>query len=111
MRRRVLTTAMTLLATSMALAQRLPDIPAPTDVAAPPAEAVKSPSGLASTIVTAGTGTENPQESDFVTVHYTGWTSEGRLFDSSRARGMPNMFALDRVMAGWRECVVMMTIG
>ena len=109
--RRVFATAMALLATSMALGQKLPDIPAPSDVGAPPAEAVKSPSGLISKIVTPGTGTERPQETDFVTVHYTGWTSEGRLFDSSHARGMPNMFALNRVMAGWRECVLSMTIG
>jgi peptidylprolyl isomerase len=109
--RRLLTTAMALLAASMALAQRLPDIPAPLDVAAPPADAVKSPSGLVSKIVTPGAGTDKPQETDFVTVHYTGWTSEGRLFDSSHARAMPNMFALNRVMAGWRECVLMMTVG
>ena len=109
--RRLLTTAMALLATSMALAQKLPDIPAPADVAAPPAEAVRRPSGLVSKIVTPGTGTEQPQETDFVTVHYTGWTSDGRLFDSSHARGIPNMFALNRVMAGWRECVLLMTVG
>ena len=102
---------MALLATSIALAQRPPDIPAPADVAAPPVEAVKSSSGLASKIVNPGNGTEKPQETDFVTVHYTGWTSEGRLFDSSHALGMPNMFALNRVMAGWRECVLMMTVG
>ena len=108
---RRLLSAMALLAASTALAQKLPDIPAPADVATPPAEAAKSPSGLASKIVTPGTGTEQPQETDFVTVHYTGWTSEGRLFDSSRARGMPNLFALNRVMAGWRECVLMMTVG
>ena len=41
----------------------------------------------------------------------TGWTSEGQLFDSSHARSMPSMFALNRVMAGWRECVLMMTVG
>jgi len=102
---------MALLATSIAFAQRPPDTPAPADVAAPPVEAVKSSSGLVSKIVTPGNGTEKPQETDFVTVHYTGWTSEGRLFDSSRARGMPNIFALNRVMAGWRECVLMMTVG
>ena len=95
----------------MASAQRLPDIPAPADIAAPPAEAVRSPSGLVSRIVTPGTGTETPQDTDFVTVDYTGWTSEGRLFDSSHARGMPSLFALNRVMAGWRECVLMMTLG
>jgi peptidylprolyl isomerase len=102
---------MALLATSIAFAQQRPDIPAPPDVAAAPVEAVKTPSGLASRIVTPGIGTEKPQETDFVTVHYTGWTSEGRLFDSSHARGTPNMFALNRVMAGWRECVLMMTVG
>jgi FKBP-type peptidyl-prolyl cis-trans isomerase len=109
--RRLLTTVMALLAASMTSAQQLPDIPAPSDVVAPPVEAVRSPSGLVSRIVTPGTGTEKPQETDFVTVHYTGWTSEGRPFDSSRARGMPSMFALNRVMAGWRECVLMMTAG
>jgi len=109
--RRFLTSAIALLTTSIAFAQRPSDMPAPADVAAPPVEAVKSSSGLVSKIVTPGNGTEKPQETDFVTVHYTGWTSEGRLFDSSRARGMPNMFALNRVMAGWRECVLMMTVG
>src|SRR5262245_21018573 len=101
--------AVALLAASIASAQRLPDIPAPADVAAPPEEAVRCPSGLVSRIVTPGTGKEKPQEADFVTVHYTGWTSEGRLFDSSHARSMPNTFALNRVMAGWRECVLLMT--
>src|SRR5204863_6192474 len=91
--RRLLTAAVALVATSVASAQRLPDIPAPADLTAPPAEAVRSPSGLVSRIVTPGTGTETPQETDFVTVHYAGWTSEGRLFDSSHARGMPSMFA------------------
>jgi FKBP-type peptidyl-prolyl cis-trans isomerase len=109
--RRFLTSAAALLAASMASAQQLPDIPAPADVAAPPVEAVKTLSGLASRIVTPGTGTEKPQETDFVTAHYSGWTSEGRLFDSSHARSMPSMFALNRVMAGWRECVLMMTVG
>ena len=110
MTRRFLATVVMLLA-SVASAQRLPDLPAPADVAGPPAEALKSASGLVSRIVTPGSGTETPQETDFVTVHYTGWTSEGRLFDSSHARGVPSLFALNRVMAGWRECVLMMKVG
>jgi len=109
--RRFLTTALALLVVSVASAQRLPDRPAPPDVAVPPAEALTSPSGLVSRIVSPGTGTETPRETDFVTVHYTGWTSEGRLFDSSYARSMPSLFALNRVMAGWRECVLMMRVG
>src|SRR5262245_17889882 len=82
-RRRFFTPAVALFAAAVASAQRRPDLPAPADLAAPPAEALRSPSGLISRIVTPGTGTEAPQESDFVTVHYTGWTSEGRFFDSS----------------------------
>jgi peptidylprolyl isomerase len=103
--------AMALAATAVASAQRLPDIPAPPDVAAPPAEAVKSPSGLVSRIVTPGSGAGTPHDTDFVTVHYSGWTSEGALFDSSYARSMPSMFALNRVMPGWRECVGLMKVG
>jgi FKBP-type peptidyl-prolyl cis-trans isomerase len=87
------------------------DKPAPTDLAAPPADADKSSSGLTSRIVTAGGGTERPMETDVVTVHYTGWSADGKMFDSSHARGTPSMFPLNRVMAGWRECVLLMTVG
>jgi peptidylprolyl isomerase len=84
----------------------------PPDVAQPPADAVKSQSGLASKVVQAGTRDEKPESTDIVTVHYTGWVaSDGRMFDSSVARGMPSSFPLDRVMAGWRECVQLMTVG
>jgi peptidylprolyl isomerase len=87
------------------------DVPAPADVAAPPADAAKSASGLTSRTVTPGSGAEKPMETDVVTVHYTGWTTEGKMFDSSYARGTPSMFPLNRVMAGWRECVLLMTVG
>jgi peptidylprolyl isomerase len=50
-------------------------------------------------------------DTDVITVHYTGWTTEGKMFDSSYARGTPSMFPLNRVMAGWRECVLLMTVG
>ena len=84
----------------------------PSDVAAPPPDAVKSDTGLASTVLMPGTGTEKPQATDLVTVHYTGWVaSDGRMFDSSVARGNPSTFPLDRVMAGWRECVQLMVVG
>jgi FKBP-type peptidyl-prolyl cis-trans isomerase len=84
---------------------------APPDVAAPPPDAVKTDSGLASKVVTPGTTTERAQPTDLVTVHYTGWTTDGNMFDSSHARDMPSSFPLDRVMAGWRECVSLMVIG
>ncbi|MBI4886186.1 MAG: FKBP-type peptidyl-prolyl cis-trans isomerase [Acidobacteria bacterium] len=86
-------------------------IPAPPDVAAPPADAAKTASGLVSRIVTPGSGSEKPTDTDVVTVQYTGWTAEGTMFDSSRARSAPSMFPLNRVMAGWRECVQLMSVG
>lgn len=86
-------------------------LPAPADVAAPPADAVKGASGLTSRMVTQGTSTEQPAPTDVVTVHYTGWTAEGTMFDSSRSRGVPSMFPLNRSLLGWRECVQLMTIG
>jgi peptidylprolyl isomerase len=88
-----------------------PDPPVPPDVAAPPDDAVKTASGLASKVLTPGTGDQKPEATDYVTVHYAGWAADGRLFDSSYRRGNPSMFPLNRSMAGWRECVQLMTIG
>jgi peptidylprolyl isomerase len=86
-------------------------IPAPPDVAAPPADAAKTPTGLASKVITPGSGTQKPGPTDLVTVHYTGWTTDGKMFDSSRTRNAPASFPLDRVIAGWRECVGLMVVG
>ena len=86
-------------------------IPAPADVAAPPADAERTSTGLASKVLTAGTGTAHPSERDRVTVHYTGWTTDGNMFDSSRQRGEPATFPLNGVIAGWTEGVQLMTVG
>ena len=44
-------------------------------------------------------------------VHYTGWTTDGKAFDSSVARGKPATFPLNRVIAGWTEGLQLMTVG
>jgi peptidylprolyl isomerase len=92
-------------------AQSSRSIPAPPDVAAPPANATKTASGLASRVVKPGTGKEHPARTDMVTVNYTGWTTDGKMFDSSIARGEPATFPLDKVIAGWTEGVQLMVAG
>lgn len=99
-----------LLATS-AWAQDTKLIPAPADLGAPPNDAVKSSTGLISKVIKPGSSTEKPIGTDVVTVNYTGWRSDGMMFDSSVARGNASTFPLDRVMAGWKECVTQMVIG
>jgi len=86
-------------------------IPAPPDVAAPPADAKKTASGLASKVLTPGTGKEHPGPTDKVKVHYTGWTKSGQMFDSSVTRGEPITFPLNGVIPGWTEGVQLMVVG
>jgi FKBP-type peptidyl-prolyl cis-trans isomerase len=87
------------------------DIPAPPDVKAPPADAEKTPSGLASKVLKPGTGKDKPSAADNVEVHYTGWTTDGRMFDSSVKRGAPARFPLGNVIKGWTEGLQLMTVG
>lgn len=84
---------------------------APADVAAPPEGAEKSSSGLAFRVLRTGTGTVHPHSRDKVTVHYTGWMTNGKMFDSSVVRGEPATFQLDQVIAGWTEGVQQMVVG
>jgi peptidylprolyl isomerase len=81
------------------------------DVAAPPYDARKTKSGLASKVITPGTGKTHPAATSRVTVHYTGWTTDGKMFDSSVARGAPSSFPLNQVIEGWTEGLQLMVIG
>lgn len=83
----------------------------PDDVAAPPADAEKTASGLASKVLQKGTGTKHPTAESMVEVHYSGWTTDGKMFDSSVTRGQPARFPLGRVIAGWTEGVQLMVEG
>ena len=86
-------------------------LPAPADVAAAPADAEKTPSGLASKVIQKGTGTAHPAARDTVKVHYTGWMTDGKMFDSSVVRGQPAEFPLDKVIKGWTEGLQLMVEG
>lgn len=83
----------------------------PNDVAAAPADAKTTASGLASKLLMEGTGDTHPKAADTVTVHYSGWTTNGKLFDSSVKRGQPASFPLNGVIAGWTEGLQLMVTG
>lgn len=87
------------------------DIPAPPDVAAPPKDATVMASGLAFRVLQAGTGSTSPREHDEVVVHYTGWTTDGTMFDSSVKRGNPATFVPTKLIAGWRQGIPLMVVG
>ena len=88
-----------------------PQIPPPPDVAAAPADAAKTPSGLATKVVAPGTGKDHPAPTDKVKVHYTGWTKDGKMFDSSIPRGEPTEFGVTEVIKGWTEGLQLMVKG
>jgi peptidylprolyl isomerase len=103
------------LALSVAVTATQPSPPqapaAPADVAAPPTDAQKTASGLSTKVLEKGTGTERPDAQEMVVVHYTGWTTDGKMFDSSVARGKPNTFSVGSLIKGFTEGLQLMTVG
>lgn len=86
-------------------------IPAPPDVAAPPADASRTASGLASKVLKPGTGTQHPGPTSRVRVHYTGWTTNGEMFDSTYARGEPATIPIADAVSGFRQGLQLMVEG
>jgi peptidylprolyl isomerase len=74
-------------------------------------EVVTTPSGLQYVDEVVGTGPTPPSPTTCVTVHYTGWTTDGAQFDSSVDRGQPIAFSLAGVIDGWTEGVGSMNEG
>lgn len=69
-----------------------------------------TPSGLQHHRAKAARG-PHPAPGATVTIHYVGRFIDGRVFDSSRERGEPATFPLDRLIKGWQEGVPMMRVG
>jgi FKBP-type peptidyl-prolyl cis-trans isomerase len=55
--------------------------------------------------------TAHPQAWDSVSVNYTGWTTDGKMFDTSAAQGEPVTLELDKVIKGWTEGLQRMVEG
>jgi FKBP-type peptidyl-prolyl cis-trans isomerase len=84
---------------------------APPDVAMPPSDAEMLPSGLVSKVLRAGTGTLHPTHESSIQVHYTGWTTDGTMFDSSLMRRSPEFLRMADVIRGWVEGIQLMVAG
>ena len=110
MKKKMLLTLLAALALTLSTFATEP-IPAPADVAAPPENSEWTDSGLASKVLQKGTGTVHPGPTDRVEVHYTGWTTDGKMFDSSVVRGKTSSFGLNQVIAGWTEGLQLMVAG
>ncbi|MBL8193708.1 MAG: FKBP-type peptidyl-prolyl cis-trans isomerase [Blastocatellia bacterium] len=75
-------------------------------------ETVTTPSGLQYVDLVVGSGA-SPQFAQTVSVHYTGWLTDGKKFDSSVDRGQPFQFQIGvgMVIKGWDEGVMTMKVG
>ena len=87
-------------------------VPAPKDVRQPPKKgATSTMAGVKYRVLKAGTGKDNPKISSQVTIHYTGWTTVGRMFDSTMKTGEPATFGLSGLIDGWKDVIQYMVVG
>jgi|SRR5271169_3887340 len=102
-------TAVFMLAQSTAKKSTTPDTSAPTKVTG---DGVKTASGLVYWDIRVGNG-EVAKEGSRVRVHYTGWLTTGKKFDSSVDAGTPFDFRIGNgdVIKGWEEGVAGMRVG
>jgi FKBP-type peptidyl-prolyl cis-trans isomerase len=88
-----------------------PPPPTPPDVAKPPGDAKKTEKGVFYKVLKTGKGGPKPTPDDSVRVNYTGWNTDGRMFDSSVIKGEPAEFNLRGVIAGWTDAIPLMSVG
>ena len=95
---------------TVALVAQTTQVPPPRTVKAPPTAALKTKSGLRHQLIKRGTGKVHPKIGDMVTVNYTGWTTDGKTFDTTVGR-RPETFGVDEVIKGWTEGLQLMVEG
>ena len=91
-----------------ALAQRLAP---PDNLRLPPANAIRTASGLRYVILQRGKDGPSPTPESAIEIDYIGWDFQGRMFDSSLPRGAPSRFPLRGLIQGWQEGVLLMRPG
>ncbi len=81
------------------------------EMLSPPTDATFTPSGLAYKMVQPGTTPEHPGPDDDVVVTFTGWTSDGKGFDSSAVQGKPARLRIGKIIPGLTEGLQLMRVG
>ena len=74
-------------------------IKAPADVEKAPSTAQKTESGIAYLILKSNPDGKVITAKDWVKLHYTGWTTDGKMFDSSIPTGEPATFPIDVIIS------------
>ena len=85
--------------------------PTPHDLQSPPKTAIKTASGLSIQVLKKGAQTEHPSPNSRVTLHVSGWTPDGIMFESTVMAGHPAVFLVADVIPGWREALLQMVVG
>lgn len=94
-----------------AAAAPAPDPDAPSNVGAPPKGAKRTDSGVAWVRLKKGRGSDRPDRLDSATIEYTGWTPDGRKFDSSDLHGDSLVVRPSHLIPGLAEVVQRMLPG
>ncbi len=88
------------------------EIPGATPFNTAGKDTLETESGIRYIIIEEGTG-DKPERGSIVNVHYSGYLTDGTLFDSSVERGQPFRFVIGQgqVIPGWDEGVALMRAG
>jgi peptidylprolyl isomerase len=83
----------------------------PLDLASPPATARLLDSGVRVQTLQKGSGDLRPSPDSRLRLHVSGWTRDGRLFESTVMSGEPAVYVLANTLPGWREGLRQMVVG
>jgi cyclophilin family peptidyl-prolyl cis-trans isomerase len=72
---------------------------------------ITTKSGLMYEVLAKGTGEGSPSPGSTVSVKYTGMLLDGKVFDSTEARGSPAVLSVNKVIPGWSEALLSMKRG
>jgi len=84
---------------------------APESVGGASADAQKSKSGLKWKVLQKGSGTTKPSQDDMIWIHYTSWSTDGKITASTWRKGIPKLKKMKKLVAGWKEAVSDMVVG